>query len=80
MHTSLPDTWDDGLKRAVGAVRNISEFSRRVGVSRGRIYTWTRVPAEIVHKVSEATGLAPHEIRPDIFRGYEPKRETTGAQ
>lgn len=82
MKTTWPENWDEGLQRAVSAVRNLSEFSRRVGTSRSGVYTWKRVPGDLVRKVEAATGVPAHELRPDIFEGYrrepEPQREGVG--
>lgn len=40
-------------------------------VSEGTVSKWAsgkiRVPAERVAKIAEVTGLAPHDLRPDLF-------------
>jgi DNA-binding transcriptional regulator YdaS (Cro superfamily) len=41
-------------------------------VTPGAIAQWRKVPAERVKSVSEATGIKPHELRPDIFSQPEP--------
>ncbi len=48
----------------------IKSTAQAMGVSTVRIWHWAkfRVPAERVHKLSEITGLTPHELRPDLFR------------
>lgn len=44
--------------------------AKAIGVSTVTIWKWAtfRVPAERVLKLSEITGLTPHELRPDLFR------------
>ena len=44
-----------------------ARLARALGITRGAVSQWSRVPAERVHDVSRAIGLAPHEIRPDLF-------------
>ncbi len=61
------------LERALAAVgNNQSEFARICGVSQPTVWGWLnskrkRLPAEYVHHVSAATGMAPHTLRPDVF-------------
>lgn len=38
-------------------------------INPGAISQWIRVPAERLGEVSRATGIPPHELRPDIFAG-----------
>jgi len=47
----------------------LTDLAARLGKHKGNISHWakTRVPAERVLDVSEATGIPPHEIRPDVF-------------
>lgn len=67
MSATWPTDWDDGLRKAVGSLRSVSEFARKVGISRGVVYRWKRVPAEIVVKVEAATGIPRAELRPDLY-------------
>lgn len=45
----------------------LSDLARHLGVTRGAICHWQRVPAHRVRQVSRFTGIPPHELRPDIF-------------
>lgn len=36
-------------------------------ITPGALSQWRKVPAERVGEVSRATGIPPHELRPDIF-------------
>lgn len=48
---------------------NLTRLARTVGVSHSTVLGWAagRVPAERVRAVAAATGIPPHELRPDIF-------------
>lgn len=41
-------------------------------ITRGAVAMWQRVPAERVRAVSECTGIAPHQLRPDLFDAPPP--------
>jgi DNA-binding transcriptional regulator YdaS (Cro superfamily) len=60
------------LERAVRAVGGQSALGRLVGVSQATVWYWIRtgksLQAEHVQTVSAATGIPPHELRPDIFQ------------
>lgn len=43
-----------------------ARISGILGITRGAVAQWQRVPAAHVTKVSELTGIAPHELRPDL--------------
>lgn len=55
----------------------MSAVAEAIGVDKSQMTRWSqrRVPAERVRKICDVTGLAPHEIRPDIF----PKGEGAAA-
>lgn len=46
-----------------------SELARRLGVNKSTIALWSlrRVPAERVLEVEKITGVARHDLRPDIY-------------
>ncbi len=52
------------IEQAGGAVA----LAERLGISKTAVYNWKIVPPLRVNEVAEITGLAPHEIRPDIFK------------
>lgn len=54
--------------QAVRSKIKIVELARRLGITRGAIQQWTRVPAERIGEVAEHTGLDPSVIRPDLIR------------
>lgn len=45
------------------------ELADRLNVTKGTVCKWQtrRVPAERVKEVSAATGIPPHQLRPDLF-------------
>jgi DNA-binding transcriptional regulator YdaS (Cro superfamily) len=60
--------WDDGLRKAVEISGGARQLAEKLGIAAGSIYGWRRVPAERVPQVSDATGLSPHTLRPDLYR------------
>jgi DNA-binding transcriptional regulator YdaS (Cro superfamily) len=57
------------LQQHIARRGRLSELSRAVGVSHSTVLRWieSRVPAERVRAVSAATGIPPHQLRPDLF-------------
>lgn len=45
----------------------LSRIAREIGVTRGAVAAWRRVPAERVLAVARITGIPPHELRPDLY-------------
>lgn len=57
-------------KTGMDAVRDImpmAELARQLGITRGAVAQWDRVPGERLFEVSRITGLEPKDIRPDMF-------------
>ena len=61
----------ESLKRAVAAAGGQTAFGVLCGKKQGQVWYWLnkgkKLPAEHVQTVSAATGIPPHELRPDIF-------------
>jgi DNA-binding transcriptional regulator YdaS (Cro superfamily) len=53
--------------RAIEIVGGVPRLAERLGVKRQAIYQWSCIPAGRVGQVGSMTGLAAHELRPDIF-------------
>lgn len=54
----------DAIAKAGGG----ADLARALKVSRASVQKWktTRIPAERVPEVASITGLAPHQLRPDL--------------
>lgn len=52
---------------AVEKAGGVPALAARLGITPKAIYQWPYVPAERVGMVAALTGLAPHELRPDVF-------------
>ncbi len=53
--------------RAIEIAGGVPRLAERLGVKRQAIYQWPYIPAERVGQVGSMTGLAAHELRPDLF-------------
>jgi TorA maturation chaperone TorD len=60
---------DSGLNAAINAVGGVSELARKLGIAQPSVSNWTRVPAERVVAVEEATGVNRIILRPDLYPG-----------
>lgn len=58
---------DPGLERAASAAGGITSLSLKLGRSRGAASQWRRIPAELVLKVEDLTGVSRHDLRPDLY-------------
>ena len=58
-----------GADLAIKAAGTLAGLAGSLGLTKGAIWQWRTngIPAERVRKVSAVTGLAPHELRPDVF-------------
>ncbi|WP_428980140.1 YdaS family helix-turn-helix protein [Brucella anthropi] len=52
---------------AVKDVISFADLARKIGVTRGAVSQWERVPAERIAEVAHITGLPMSTIRPDLF-------------
>ena len=55
------------LLRAVESVGSYAALARALGVTKGAVHQWTRVPAERVLAVEAVTGVPRQQLRPDIY-------------
>lgn len=58
---------DAGLGEAIRSAGGVSELARRIGNSQPSMSNWSRVPADRVVAVEEATGVARAVLRPDLY-------------
>jgi TorA maturation chaperone TorD len=59
---------DPGVNEAIRAAGSVSELARRLGISQPSVSNWTRIPADRVVAVEEATGVGRNLLRPDLFQ------------
>ena len=60
------------------ALGNPQKLAEAIGTTPDMIYVWRQrrtIPAKWVVKVSNATGVPPHDMRPDIFAKLLPSRK-----
>lgn len=62
----------------LGAKLTLEQLGERFGVNKSTVMRWEegQIPAERVLTISEETGIAPSNLRPDIY----PPSETERAQ
>src|SRR5262245_9811193 len=58
---------DPGLDEAIRTVGGVTELARKLGISQPSVSTWTRVPADRVVAVEQATGVSRAVLRPDLY-------------
>lgn len=49
----------------------LARLAREIGITRGAVAQWEKVPAERIGDVSRVTGIAFEVLRPDLFAGAE---------
>lgn len=57
----------DPIRLAASKVGGIVKLSEALGLSRGAVSQWTKVPAERVLEVERLTGIPREILRPDIY-------------
>lgn len=65
----MPD-YDAPLQRALKLLP-LTRMAEELGIKASAIPQWKHVPVHHVRKVSEATGIPMHELRPDVYRAGE---------
>lgn len=59
---------NETVRRAIEAAGGPTALARKLGIKSPSLYSWTKIPAERVEAVHEATGIPREDLRPDIFR------------
>jgi DNA-binding transcriptional regulator YdaS (Cro superfamily) len=49
----------------------LAKLARAIGISRGAVAQWSRVPAERIGDVARATGIPMERLRPDLFEAKD---------
>jgi DNA-binding transcriptional regulator YdaS (Cro superfamily) len=55
------------IKEIAARVGGVVALSTQLGLSRGAVSQWEKVPIERVAAVAKLTGIPREEIRPDVF-------------
>ena len=58
---------DPGLDQAIRAAGGVGALARKIGISQPSLSNWSRVPAERVLSVEDATGIDRALLRPDLY-------------
>ena len=53
------------------------QLAEALGLSKGAVYQWRRVPPEHVLRVEALTGVSRHELRPDIYGAAPVEKDAT---
>jgi DNA-binding transcriptional regulator YdaS (Cro superfamily) len=70
MAKTLAERKLEALNRAISAVGGVGVLAGKLGKHQTVVSQWKRrkqVPAEWVRKVEQVSGVACHELRPDVF-------------
>ncbi|WP_245216732.1 Cro/CI family transcriptional regulator [Neoroseomonas nitratireducens] len=57
---------DPGLERALVAAGGVAALARALGITKGAVSQWRRVPADRIGAVARLTGIAPHDLDPAL--------------
>jgi TorA maturation chaperone TorD len=60
---------DQGLEEAIRAAGGVGALARRIGIAQPSVSNWSRIPAERVIAVEDATGVHRTVLRPDLYGG-----------
>jgi TorA maturation chaperone TorD len=63
---------DQGLQKAINAVGGVAALARRIGIAQPSVSNWTKVPADRLASIEQATGVPRAELRPDLFEASAP--------
>jgi DNA-binding transcriptional regulator YdaS (Cro superfamily) len=58
---------DQGLAKAIIAVKTRAELAERLGITPGAISQWDKIPINRVTDVERVTGVPREQLRPDIY-------------
>jgi DNA-binding transcriptional regulator YdaS (Cro superfamily) len=69
------DSMDRDLKEAIRVAGSKNALAQRLGVTRGAVSQWTRIPVKRVPAVERATGIPRCRLRPDLFLLAQHRRD-----
>lgn len=50
---------------------SLTNVANHLGISRAAVSVWKRVPLRHLRAIVKLTGIAPEQLRPDVFGGWE---------
>ena len=59
------------ITRAIEKAGSVKALAEAAGVRPQAVSQWRAIPAERVVRISEATGIPRHELRPDLYETPE---------
>jgi DNA-binding transcriptional regulator YdaS (Cro superfamily) len=59
-----------GLRDAVKATGSIAALGRKLGITRGAVSQWRRVPLGRTVAIEKITGVPRQKLHPDLFKGF----------
>lgn len=57
----------DPLKLIRRGYGSLTHLANELGITRGAVAKWDRIPAERVLEVERVTGISRHQLRPDLY-------------
>lgn len=63
------------IKEIAAVVGGVVALSKALGLSRGAVSQWERVPVNRVNEVEKLTGIPRARLRPDIFEHHLKQEE-----
>lgn len=79
-----PITPKQALAKAVKTVGGQTELANLINTKQQNVWQWLnrdgKASAKYVAKISQATGVPCHELRPDIFPTPEPANDSSNQQ
>jgi DNA-binding transcriptional regulator YdaS (Cro superfamily) len=62
---------DNGLRTAIETVGGVRALASLLGLIPQTIYQWRRVPAKMIVRIEEATGVPREVMRPEFYEGWK---------
>jgi TorA maturation chaperone TorD len=60
---------DRGLTEAIRVAGGVGALARKIGIAQPSVSNWSRIPAERVIAIEDATGVPRTVLRPDLYGG-----------
>lgn len=68
-----------GIAAIKEKVPSMAWLARELGITRGAVQQWDKVPAERLGEIARVTGLSPNVLRPDLFATTPPDEKRAEA-